>query len=209
MRAAGKDDPALAKTTWPMPDAGESDHDSIEWTLRYGNPTRSQMLEAAEIVAAYGALVACGTAARQTRRLVALRRVWRRRNRGVIEEKWRAEAGNSGYYGEPIMSTTDPVPSTKSDSQTTDIDSGLKPSERMLWSAIAVQWWLHQMLRVGERQPYNAREFAVQCALTAATFVDAMRNAAEGEALAGGDDLDEDARRMLFDMFGIPTATAR
>lgn len=81
MRADGRDDPALAQTGWPLPDAGDADHDSIEHQLRYGQPDRSTLLAAAEIVAAYGALIADGTTTQQTRRLAALRRVYRRRIR--------------------------------------------------------------------------------------------------------------------------------
>lgn len=81
MRADGRDDPVLAQTAWPLPDAGEADHDSLEWRLRYGQPDRSTLLAAAGIVAAYGALIADGTTTQQTRRLAALRRVYRRRIR--------------------------------------------------------------------------------------------------------------------------------
>lgn len=81
MRADGRDDPALAQTSWPLPDAGEADRESIEWQLRYGQPDRSTLLAAAGIVEAYAALIAQGTTAQQTRRLAALRRVYRRRSR--------------------------------------------------------------------------------------------------------------------------------
>lgn len=78
--ATGKDDPALAETAWPMPPADDAERD-VEWLLRYGAPTRSDMLAAAEVFSAYLALIADGTTARQTKRLAALRRVHRRRTR--------------------------------------------------------------------------------------------------------------------------------
>lgn len=40
--------------TWPDPD----DPLEIEWTLRYGTPTRAQLLAAASMIAAYKQLVA-------------------------------------------------------------------------------------------------------------------------------------------------------
>lgn len=78
-RASGADDPALAETSWPFPDVPTDDRDSIEWRLRYGHPSRADLLAAADILAAYGALVKEGTTTRQTERLAALRRVWRRK----------------------------------------------------------------------------------------------------------------------------------
>ena len=70
--ASGKDDPALAETSWPLP------ADDIEGQLRYGNPSRTALLSAAGILAAYRALIEDGTTAQQTKRLAALRRVHRR-----------------------------------------------------------------------------------------------------------------------------------
>lgn len=79
-RATGADDPALAETSWPLPDEiYDEDRDDLQHALRYGTPTRSQLLEAAGRIAAYGALICDGTTTRQTERLAALRRVWRRR----------------------------------------------------------------------------------------------------------------------------------
>lgn len=46
-------------TGWPLPSHGgdEEDDVSLEWALRYGQPTRVQILEAAGIISAYEALV--------------------------------------------------------------------------------------------------------------------------------------------------------
>ena len=84
LAATGRDDPELSETTWPLPDAGDADRNSVEWMLRYGQPDRSTLLAAAEIVAAYGALVADATTTEQTKVLAALRRVYRRRNTAVL-----------------------------------------------------------------------------------------------------------------------------
>lgn len=43
--------------TWPLPDSGDSDVDSLEWVLRYGTPTREQILVAASYIHAYGRLI--------------------------------------------------------------------------------------------------------------------------------------------------------
>ena len=40
-------------TTWPNP----HDPNEVQWRLRYGTPTRSDLLVAAEVMAAYRALV--------------------------------------------------------------------------------------------------------------------------------------------------------
>jgi len=40
-------------SSWPKPDGPV---DSLEWTLRYGTPTREDMLRAAGVVAAYSYL---------------------------------------------------------------------------------------------------------------------------------------------------------
>lgn len=74
--ATGADDPDLRETVWPIVvDA----HCDVEWPLRYGTPTRSDMLAAAAVIAAYRALTEDGTTAQQTKRLAALRRIARRR----------------------------------------------------------------------------------------------------------------------------------
>lgn len=44
--------------TWPHV-ASEDTEDSIEWKLRYGNPTKIDLLYAASIIAAYGSLIRC------------------------------------------------------------------------------------------------------------------------------------------------------
>lgn len=80
--ANGSDDRALHETSWPLPTDGESEND-VEWQLRYGHPSRSAMLAASEIVAAYRALICDGTTAQQLKRLAALRRVWQRRAGGA------------------------------------------------------------------------------------------------------------------------------
>lgn len=77
--ARGADDPALAETSWPLPDHGDDNRDGIERQLRYGTPDRTTLLCAAEIVAAYGALIEDGTTTQQVKRLAALRRVNRRK----------------------------------------------------------------------------------------------------------------------------------
>lgn len=79
-RATGADDPALDETSWPLPDKTyNEDRDDLQHALRYGTPTRSQLLQAAAQIAAYRALVCDGTTTQQTGRLAALRRVWRRK----------------------------------------------------------------------------------------------------------------------------------
>lgn len=46
-------------TTWPTGwnPTVEGDADSLEWVLRYGKPTREELLEAASVVASYVVLV--------------------------------------------------------------------------------------------------------------------------------------------------------
>ena len=83
-RATGADDPALANTTWPLPDdpvQGSStfNDDTLEWKLRYGWPSNIAMLQAAEVIASYRALICNGTTKTQLARLAALRRVYRKR----------------------------------------------------------------------------------------------------------------------------------
>jgi hypothetical protein len=43
----------LNDTTWPVPP-----DDDLEWALRYGTPTRFQLLRAASVLSAYHALIA-------------------------------------------------------------------------------------------------------------------------------------------------------
>ncbi len=50
---------------WPLPDC------DVEWFLRYGEPTRQQMLHAASIVAAYNELIGCP----ETKRRKVIRQV--------------------------------------------------------------------------------------------------------------------------------------
>ena len=68
-RERGEREPELSKsgdavrlgdgTTWPtaLPLNRDDDANSLEWTLRYGNPTRIDLLHAASVVSAYVALV--------------------------------------------------------------------------------------------------------------------------------------------------------
>lgn len=45
-------------TGWPLPDNAPDEHEEcLEWVLRYGTPTRSQLYRAASYIAAYGALI--------------------------------------------------------------------------------------------------------------------------------------------------------
>jgi hypothetical protein len=46
----------FGQMSWPRPDEDEHE-ESLEWRLRYGTPTQSDLLSAAGYVAAYGALV--------------------------------------------------------------------------------------------------------------------------------------------------------
>lgn len=78
-RANGTDDPVLIETSWPLPST-DTEGPDVEHRLRYGDPA-SVRFEAAEIVAAYRALIADGTTTQQLKRLAALRRVHRRRMR--------------------------------------------------------------------------------------------------------------------------------
>ncbi len=115
MRADGRDDPSLAQTAWPLPDAGESDRDSIESQLRYGQSDRGTLLAAAGIVTAYGALIADGTTTQQTRRLAALRRVYRRR---IREHRHREPGRRAAVHEESVVkiaTVSDPPPITAED----------------------------------------------------------------------------------------------
>ncbi len=83
-RAAGADDPALAETSWPLPDLEvDADHDTLESRLRFGDSTATDHHAAADILAAYRALICDGTTTDQVAHLRALRRVWRRREAGL------------------------------------------------------------------------------------------------------------------------------
>lgn len=42
-------------TVWPVPDSSKDP--GLEWTLRYGTPTKEDLLMAASVVAAYCALI--------------------------------------------------------------------------------------------------------------------------------------------------------
>lgn len=45
-------------TCWPREDISSEEHEeSLEWRLRYGQPTRSDLLDAAGYIGAYGALL--------------------------------------------------------------------------------------------------------------------------------------------------------
>lgn len=79
-RATGDDDLALDETTWPMPDTDPNEL-GVEWFLRYSANPATVRFAAAEIVAAYHALITDGTTTQQLKRLAALRRVHRRRTR--------------------------------------------------------------------------------------------------------------------------------
>lgn len=56
--------------TWPNP----SDPRDVEWSLRYGNPSRHQMLVAASFIAAYRQLVE-DSATRRNSKIAGLRRM--------------------------------------------------------------------------------------------------------------------------------------
>ena len=43
--------------SWPLP--GDDTHQDLEWVMRYAQPSRSDMLRAASIIAAYRELVTC------------------------------------------------------------------------------------------------------------------------------------------------------
>lgn len=82
MNATGKDDPALRETSWPMPATETaSNEDRLEWRLRYGSPSRSDILAAVEILAAYRVLIVDSSTEQQQHRLAALRRVYRQRSK--------------------------------------------------------------------------------------------------------------------------------
>lgn len=49
------------------------------WQLRYGRPSKIALLEAAEVLAGYRALICNVTTKKQLQRLAALRRVYRRK----------------------------------------------------------------------------------------------------------------------------------
>jgi hypothetical protein len=57
---------------WPLPDDGDDDEPSVEWTLRYGEPSREDLLAAASILSAYRALVT--TSSRQRAYVVRMLR---------------------------------------------------------------------------------------------------------------------------------------
>jgi hypothetical protein len=46
-------------TAWPLPENDEGDryHDRVAWRLRYGQPSKSDLLVAADVMAAYEALI--------------------------------------------------------------------------------------------------------------------------------------------------------
>lgn len=44
-------------TVWPLPDGGDDDEYGLEWRLRYGKPTYSDLLCAASVLGAYAALI--------------------------------------------------------------------------------------------------------------------------------------------------------
>ena len=74
--ATGRDDSVLIETTWPLPC---EETGAVENTLRYGVVDRDTALAAAEIIAAYDALITEGSTTSQTQKLAALRRVYKRR----------------------------------------------------------------------------------------------------------------------------------
>ena len=74
-RATGADDPALAETTWPLPD---DEMAMLVHHLSYGNLDEARGRRAAGIITAYRSLIMDSTTAQQTKRLAALRRVHRR-----------------------------------------------------------------------------------------------------------------------------------
>ena len=43
--------------TWPMPDFSDATGNSLEWTLRYGTPTKEQLLTVASYLSAYSHMV--------------------------------------------------------------------------------------------------------------------------------------------------------
>jgi hypothetical protein len=49
---------------WPMP-VDDPEH-TLEWSLRYSTPTRTELLRAASIVAAYRELIECTEAKRRS-----------------------------------------------------------------------------------------------------------------------------------------------
>ena len=49
---------ATTETSWPRAEHDSAPHgDTVEWRLRYGTPTRSDLLFAAGVLSAYGALI--------------------------------------------------------------------------------------------------------------------------------------------------------
>lgn len=60
------------ETTWRRPDREHEAGESIEWYLRYGKPTREQLLQAASFIACYNALV-YSTARKRQRVIRAIR----------------------------------------------------------------------------------------------------------------------------------------
>lgn len=81
MNATEADDPVLRETSWPMPGATDHHGSDLEWVLRYGEPTRQDLLSAAAVIAAYDALIVDSSTEQQQHRLAALRRVYRQRQR--------------------------------------------------------------------------------------------------------------------------------
>jgi len=80
-RATGADDPALLETSWPMPGATDHHGSDLEWVMRYGQPSRQDLLSAAAVICAYRALICDGSTDVQLERLAALRRVWRQKRK--------------------------------------------------------------------------------------------------------------------------------
>ena len=81
MNATEADDPVLRETSWPMPGATDHHGSDLEWVMRYGEPTRQDLIAAADRIRAYRALIVDGSTEGQQHRLAALRRVWRRRSK--------------------------------------------------------------------------------------------------------------------------------
>lgn len=70
------DDPALKETCWPCPDSLEngSEWDHVNWRLRYGTPSKSDLYLASAVMSAYESLLSRPPS--QARKYIAaLRRV--------------------------------------------------------------------------------------------------------------------------------------
>lgn len=65
--------------TWPCPGKRMGD---LEWTLRYGTPTREDLLYAASIVASFGQMVANDTVKRRNKNITQLRLAMRQHFNG-------------------------------------------------------------------------------------------------------------------------------